>query len=72
MKKRDRNTEKLGSGFNNLMNSYILALEENSEDIASMLSVLKSKKLSDEDKKFLKSFKRQIKHIDDSLKELGD
>ena len=54
MKKKDKNSAtKINSGFNDLMGSYILALQENSDDIAMMLEELTSRKLSVNDKKEL-------------------
>ena len=72
MKKKSKNTEKISNGFNGLINTYIAALEENSEDIASMLEKLKGRKLSEANKDFLKDFKKQLKRIDGNLKKLGD
>ena len=70
-RKRKNSESQISSGFSDLMGSYITALEENSEDIALMLEMLKDKKLSVQDKKFLKSFKRQLKEIDSSLEDIG-
>ena len=70
-KKRKNSESQISNGFSDLMGSYIIALEENSEDIALMLEMLKDKKLSERDKKFLKSFKRQLKEIDSSLEDIG-
>ena len=69
--KRKRN-DKASESFNVLMGSYIDALAENSQDISSMLEELKKRKLSNKDKKELKSFKKAISKLDDELRDIGE
>lgn len=58
-------------GFSSLMDSYIFALEDNSEIITEMLEELSKRELSASDKKELKSINRSIESLDNQLKKLG-
>lgn len=58
-------------GFSSLMDSYIFALEDNTEIITEMLEELSKRELSEEDKKELKSINRGIESLDNQLKRLG-
>lgn len=53
------------------MDSYIFALEDNSEIITEMLEELSKRELSASDKKELKSINRSIESLDNQLKKLG-
>ena len=74
MRKKEKNTQQsqMSSGFSNLMDSYIVALQENSEDIAHALELLKGKNLSASAKNELKGIQKQLKDIDKDLKGIGD
>ena len=72
MKKKDKSSAtKINSGFNDLMGSYILALQENSDDIAMMLEELTSRKLSVNDKKELNKIEKNLKKMNTDLNSLG-
>ena len=69
MRKKSQNSvDRISSGFNDLMGSYIEALQENSADIAEMLTSLKGRELSKDEKKELGEIKKSIKKIDSNLK----
>ena len=69
MRKKSQNSvDRISSGFNDLMGSYIEALQENSADIAEMLNSLKGRELSKDEKKELGEIKKSIKKIDSNLK----
>ena len=71
MRKKSKNSaSKMNSGFNDLMGSYIIALQENSDDIAQMLEELTSRKLSVSDKKELNKIKSSLKKMDSDLNSL--
>ena len=71
MKKKSKNSaSKMNSGFNDLMGSYIMALQENSDDIAMMLTELTGRNLSANDKKELGKIKRSLKKMDSDLNSL--
>ena len=53
------------------MGSYILALQENSDDIAMMLEELTSRKLSVNDKKELNKIEKNLKKMNTDLNSLG-
>lgn len=73
MKKNKKNSaERFSSGFNSLIGAYTEALEENSKDIADVLMLLQRKELKDSDRKALRSIKRALKKIDDTLNDLGE
>ena len=75
MKKKEKNVNHSNTsgfdGFNNLMNTYIEALHENSDDIVQALELLKGKKLSEFNKKVLKGIQKDLKNIDKDLKDIG-
>ena len=61
MQKKSKNSaSKINSGFNDLMGSYIMALQENSDDIAMMLKELTGRSLSASDRKELGKIKRSL------------
>ena len=62
---------KMDEGFASLMDNYILALEDNSEDMAKMLKLLKGKKLTANDKQMLAKFQKDLDKVDKKLKKLG-
>ena len=67
-----KQTQKLKQdGFSSLMDSYIFALEDNSEIISEMLEELSKRELSPSDKKELKSINKEIQSLDNQLKKLG-
>ena len=69
MRKKSQNSvDRISSGFNDLMGSYIEELQENSADIAEMLTSLKGRELSKDEKKELGEIKKSIKKIDSNLK----
>ena len=69
MRKKSQNSvDRISSGFSDLMSSYIDALQENSDDIASMLASLKGRELSKDEQKELSSIRKNLKKIDDNLK----
>ena len=71
MKKKSKSSAtKINSGFNDLMGSYIMALQENSDDIAQMLEELTSRKLSVSDKKELNKIQSSLKKMDSDLNSL--
>lgn len=74
MKKREKSTQQsqMSNGFSSLMDSYIVALQENSEDIAHALELLQGKNLSALAKKELKGIQKQLKDIDKDLKSIGE
>ena len=69
-KKNKNSASKINSGFNDLMGSYITALQENSDDIAMMLTELTGRDLSVKDKKELGKIKRSLKKMDSDLNSL--
>lgn len=71
MQKKSKNSaSKINSGFNDLMGSYIMALQENSDDIAMMLKELTGRSLSSSDRKELGKIKRSLKKMDSDLNSL--
>ena len=71
MQKKSKNSaSKINSGFNDLMGSYIMALQENSDDIAMMLEELTGRSLSSSDRKELGKIKRSLKKMDSDLNSL--
>lgn len=71
MRKKNKNSaSKINSGFNDLMGSYIMALQENSDDIAMMLKELTGRSLSVSDRKELGKIKRSLKKMDSDLNSL--
>lgn len=71
MRKKSKNSaSKINSGFNDLMGSYIMALQENSDDIAMMLEELTGRSLSSSDRKELGKIKRSLKKMDSDLNSL--
>lgn len=71
MRKKSKNSaSKINSGFNDLMGSYIMALQENSDDIAMMLKELTGRSLSASDRKELGKIKRSLKKMDSDLNSL--
>ena len=71
MRKKNKNSaSKINSGFNDLMGSYITALQENSDDIAMMLKELTERSLSSSDRKELGKIKRSLKKMDSDLNSL--
>ena len=71
MKKKSKNSaSRINSGFDDLMGSYIMALQENSDDIAMMLTELTGRSLSAKDKKELVKIKRSLKKMDSDLNSL--
>ena len=71
MQKKNKNSaSKINSGFNDLMGSYIMALQENSDDIAMMLKELTGRSLSSSDRKELGKIKRSLKKMDSDLNSL--
>ena len=71
MRKKNKNSaSKINSGFNDLMGSYIMALQENSDDIAMMLKELTGRSLSASDRKELGKIKRSLKKMDSDLNSL--
>lgn len=71
MRKKSKNSaSKINSGFNDLMGSYIMALQENSDDIAMMLKELTGRSLSSSDRKELGKIKRSLKKMDSDLNSL--
>lgn len=71
-KKEESSISQVSNGFNDLMGSYIEALQENSEDIVRALELLKDKNLSAVNKKELKDIQKHLKNIDKSLKNIGE
>lgn len=76
MKKKKKNTskEQTGStsdGFNCLIDSHILALEDNSFLIEQALEALTNKQLSPDEKKNLNKINKQIKKLNKDLDSLG-
>ena len=59
-------------GFSSLIDSYIVALKENSEEIEKMLKLLKNKKLSKSEKKMLNKFKKDLEEVDKPLDKIGE
>ena len=71
MKKKNKSSvTKINSGFNDLMGSYIAALQENSNDITQMLEELTNRKLSAFDKKELNKIQKNLKKVDSDLNSL--
>lgn len=59
------------TGYDSLLLGFTNALEDNSKIIGDALEALASRKLSEKDKKELRSIKRDLKRIDSSLNNLG-
>ena len=56
------------NAYEGLVVGYTQALQSNSDDIVLALSELTKKKLSEKDKKALKSITKNLKRIDNNLK----
>lgn len=60
------------NGFDTLISSYTVALEDNSESIADMLQLLSGRELTKSDLKALRGIKRDLDRINKDLDSLGD
>lgn len=67
--KKDKTVE---DGFSSLIDSYIVALQDNSREIEDMLKSLKGRKLSKTEKQMLNKFKRDLEKVDKTLDKIGD
>ena len=61
-------------GMDSLMDVHINALEKNSEEIIELLDLISKKggKLSEKDKKTLKTIKRELNDLNIELDKMGD
>ena len=71
-KNKKSSTERISSGFSDLIGVYEEELKENSEEIAEVLQILQRKELSKSNIKELKKIKRELKRIDSILDDLGE
>lgn len=67
--KKDKTVE---DGFSSLIDSYIVALQDNSREIEDMLKSLKGRKLSKTEKQMLNKFKKDLEKVDKTLDKIGD
>lgn len=58
-------------GFSSLIDSYIIALEDNSKEISDVLKSLKGRKLSKREKKMFDEFKKELERLDKKLDKIG-
>ena len=65
-----RKESKTNKGMEQLLNVHTQALEDNSESIVEILELLASKDLSINDRKTLRSIKKELKTIDKTLDSL--
>ena len=65
-----RKESKTNKGMEQLLNVHTQALEDNSESIIEILELLASKDLSINDRKTLRSIKKELKTIDKTLDSL--
>lgn len=65
-----RKESKTNKGMEQLLNVHTQALEDNSESIVEILELLASKDLSINDRKTLRSIKKELKIIDKTLDSL--
>lgn len=71
MKKKQQNTTSSSDGFSSLLDSYVYALEDNSEIIAEMLEELSKRNLTKADKDELKQLDKDLVKLDKQLNKLG-
>ena len=71
VKKKQQNTTSSSDGFSSLLDSYVYALEDNSEIIAEMLEELSKRKLTKADKDELKQLDKDLLKLDNQLNKLG-
>ena len=62
---------KVEDGFSSLIDSYIIALEDNSKEIAEALKSLKGRKLSKKEKKMFDEIKKDLENLDSRLDKIG-
>lgn len=67
----DSKVEKMNDSFSILMDSYTVALEDNSLMILAMLEELSKRELSEEERKAIKSIGKDIEKIDKGINKLG-
>ena len=67
----DSKVEKMTDSFSILMDSYTVALEDNSLIISAMLEELSKRELSEEERKAIKSIGKDIEKIDKGINKLG-
>ena len=60
------------SSFDNMIAGFTKALENNTSSISEVLTILQSKKLSNEQKRQLNRITRDLKRIDNSLNLIGE
>lgn len=61
----------MNDSFSILMDSYTVALEDNSLMISAMLEELSKRELSEEERKAIKSIGKDIEKIDKGINKLG-
>ena len=58
-------------GFSSLIDNYIVALEDNSREIAEMLKLLQGKKLTKTEKNMLNKLGRDLARLDKMIDKIG-
>lgn len=71
MKKKTQKLLNKDEGFSNLIDSYVYALQGNSDEIAELLGELSTRNLSKADKADLKRIKRELLSLDNQIDKIG-
>lgn len=74
VRENSKNSTQARKGMDSLMDVHINALEKNSEEIIELLDLISKKggKLSEKDKKTLKTIKRELNDLNIELDKMGD
>lgn len=71
MKKKTQKQLNKEEGFSNLIDSYMFALQGNSDEIVDLLEELSKRSLSNSDKEDLNRIRRELKSLDNQIDKIG-